>query len=61
MSFVRQDLSDYTGICVRTVNRCLRKFINEGYISRKGNDIEINQKQYLLLKESTEDGFREAI
>lgn len=61
ISSVRQDLSDFTGICVRTVNRCLRKFINEGYISRKGSDIEINQKQYLLLKESTEEGFREAI
>lgn len=58
---VRQELSDYTGICVRSVNRCIRKFIGDGYISRKGNFIEINRKQYLLLKERAGEVFKEAI
>lgn len=61
VSIVRQDLSDYTGICVRTVNRCLKKFLNDGYISRKNGEIEINQMQYILLKESTEEIFEEAM
>lgn len=58
---VRQELSDYTGICVRSVNRCIKKFTGDGYISRRGNVIEINRKQYLLLKERAGEVFKEAI
>lgn len=42
----RQELSDSSGLCVKTVNRAVKKFEIDGWISRKGNKISINAEQY---------------
>lgn len=42
----RQALSDASGLCVKTVNRAVKKFENDGWISRQGSKITINAEQY---------------
>ncbi len=50
----RQDLSNATGLCVKTINRAVKKFSEEGYITKEGHQILINEKQYRALKEIVE-------
>lgn len=47
----RQNLADETGLCVKSISRGVKKFIEEGLITKDGNKIIINQKQYERLKE----------
>lgn len=48
----RQELSDYTGLSVKTITRSVRKLKEEGMITKVGNSIFINQEQYNKIKES---------
>lgn len=47
----RQELSDATGLCVKTINRSVKKFSEEGLITKKGNQILVDEGQYRTLKE----------
>lgn len=47
----RQNLADETGLCVKSISRGVKKFMEEGLITKDGNKIIINQKQYERLKE----------
>ena len=46
----RQSLSDATGLCVKTINRAVKKFSEDAVISKNGRQIVIDQNQYLRLK-----------
>ena len=48
----RQELSDYTGLSVKTITRSVRKLKEQGMITKEGNHILINQEQYNRIKES---------
>lgn len=47
----RQELSDSSGLCVKTVNRAIKKFENDGWITRRGNKLSINKEQYGKIRE----------
>ncbi len=47
----RQELSDATGLCVKTIDRALRKFRDAGLAVKEKGMIEVNQEQYIRLKE----------
>lgn len=42
----RTELSEMTGLCVRTVNRSIKKFYENGWITKQGNKFSINKEQY---------------
>ncbi|MDO5425118.1 MAG: Crp/Fnr family transcriptional regulator [Eubacteriales bacterium] len=42
----RQELADSSGLCVKTVNRAVKKFEENGWITRKGSKFTMNQEQY---------------
>lgn len=42
----RQRLADETGLCVKSVNRGVKKFMDEGLISKEGSRIIIDRRQY---------------
>lgn len=46
----RQSLSDATGLCVKTINRSVKKFAEDGDITKKGRQIIIDREQYIRLK-----------
>lgn len=48
----RQELSEQSGLSVKTINRAVKKFEEENLIGRRGNRILINQKQYQRMKEN---------
>lgn len=47
----RQSLADETGLCIKSISRGVKKFMEEGLISKEGNQIIINQEQYEGLKQ----------
>lgn len=47
----RQSLSDATGLCVKTINRAIASFTEEGLISRDKTTLVIDESQYRLLKQ----------
>lgn len=47
----RQNIADETGLCLKSVSRGIKKFASEGLITKKGNQILINQEQYEGLKQ----------
>ena len=47
----RQELSDCTGLSVKTITRSVKKLCEEGLITKKGNDIIVTRKQYIQLKD----------
>lgn len=47
----REELSDSTGLCLKTVNRSIKKFCESGMLTQNGRDLTINYEQYLKLKE----------
>jgi CRP/FNR family cyclic AMP-dependent transcriptional regulator len=51
----RNELSEQLGISIKTVNRAIKKFQEEGLISRNGNGIVISTSQYEKLKEKVKD------
>lgn len=48
----RQELSDYTGLSLKTITRSVKKLEEEGLLTKKGNRIFIDEKQYLLMKDN---------
>ena len=40
-----------TGLCVRTVNRAVKKFHENGWITKEGNKFSINKEQYMKMNE----------
>lgn len=46
----RQELSDSTGLCLKTITRSVKKFSEDGLISREKGSITINSEQYKQLK-----------
>lgn len=48
----RQELSDSSGLCVKTVNRAVKKFEEQGFITRKGSKFSIDEGQYLKIREA---------
>jgi len=50
INLTRKDLSNSTGLSVKTVNRCIKKMEEDGYIDREGRTIVINEKQYKRIK-----------
>lgn len=47
----RQELSDRSGLSVKTINRSVKKLEDEGYISRNGNKIIISNAQYKRMRD----------
>ena len=47
----RQEMSDYTGLCVKTINRAVIKLEEEGYIEKKGMKFVISVEQYQRMRE----------
>ena len=47
----RKDLSDSTGLCLKTINRSMKKFCDEDMVTQEGRDLTINYQQYLKLKQ----------
>lgn len=46
----RQEISDISGLCVKTVNRAVKRFEADRWITRKGNKFCIDSKQYGMIK-----------
>lgn len=51
-SSTRLELAEESGLCVKTINRSVKKLEEENLIGRKGNRITINEKQYLTMKDA---------
>ena len=47
----RKELSDSTGLCLKTINRSMKKFCDEDMVTQEGRDLTINYQQYLKLKQ----------
>ncbi len=47
--YTRQELSDNSGLSVKTINRSVKKLTEDGYISRRGNKILISAEQYSAI------------
>lgn len=50
IKLTRKDLSNSTGLCIKTITRCVKKMEEDGYISREGRTIIIENEQYLKIK-----------
>lgn len=46
----RQELSDFTGLCVKTISRSIKKFKERGLITTQGSYILINYEQYCRME-----------
>lgn len=46
----RQNLADETGLCIKSISRGVKKFLDEGLITKEGNQILIDERQYGRLK-----------
>lgn len=51
VSSSRTELSEMTGLCVRTVNRAIKKFYENGWITKLGNKFSISKEQYDKMSE----------
>ena len=51
MQVGRQELADYTGLCLKTITRSVKQFKEQGLISKEGSMVLINKEQYQRLKE----------
>lgn len=52
---VRQQISDETGLSVKTINRSLKQMSEEGMLTIKGRLISVTQEQYEMMREQTEE------
>ena len=43
-------MADETGLCVKSISRGIKKFSEEGMITKDGNRILINREQYGELR-----------
>lgn len=48
----RQNLADETGLCLKSISRGVKEFVEQGLISKQGNKILIDRRQYEGLKKS---------
>ena len=48
----RQELSDYSGLSVKTITRSIQKLEKDGFITKQGNRILIHKDQYARMKEN---------
>lgn len=59
INLTRKYLSNSTGLCIKTINRCVKKMEQDGYISKQGRTIIVNNNQYMnmqkILFEKIED------
>lgn len=46
----RQNLADATGLCVKSISRSVKKFLEDNLITKEGNQIVVNKEQYRQLK-----------
>ena len=46
----RQNLASETGLCVKSVNRAVKKFLDEGLITKEGSRILLDRRQYEGLR-----------
>ena len=51
MSGERQELADFTGLCLKTITRSIQKFKAQGLLTKQGSNIRIDHDQYIKLKE----------
>ena len=51
ITLTRMELSERSGLSVKTITRCVKKMEQEGYIRRSGNKILISSQQYQIMKE----------
>lgn len=51
----RQDLADETGLCLKSVSRAVKKLVDDGLITKNGNQIVINPDQYDGLREMVDE------
>ena len=51
----RQNLADETGLCLKSISRAIKKFQSDQLITKKGNQIWINEKQYRGLKRTVDE------
>lgn len=51
-SSTRLELAEESGLCVKTINRSVKKLEEENLIGRKGNRITINEQQYKTMKDA---------
>ena len=47
----QQGLSNSTGLCLKTINRAVKKLSEEGLIEKEGNKILVNRSQYERMKD----------
>lgn len=47
----RQNLADATGLCVKSISRGIKKFMEEGLVTKEGKQIVIDRQQYEGLKQ----------
>lgn len=47
----QQTLSNATGLCLKTINRAVKKFAEQGLITKQGTKLSVHHQQYLALKE----------
>ena len=47
----RQNLADATGLCVKSITRGIKKFMDEGLVTKEGKQIVIDRQQYEGLKQ----------
>ena len=47
----RKELSDSTGLCLKTINRSIKKFCESGMVTQSGRDLIMDQEQYMKLKD----------
>lgn len=46
----RQNLADETGLCVKSINRGIKSFAQDGLVTKEGTQIFVNQEQYEGLR-----------
>lgn len=46
----RQEIAERSGFSIKTVNRAVKKMVEEGYITKKGHKIIISEEQFLKMK-----------
>ena len=51
----RQNLADETGLCLKSISRAIKKFQSDQLITKKGNQIWIDKKQYEGLKKTVDE------
>ena len=52
LSSNRQELSDYTGLSVKTITRAVKKLEKDGLLTKKENYIFVDKNQYIQIKEN---------